>query len=94
VKKSELVSKIAGQNPHLTLKEVDKIVTVVFDEIIHALAAKNRVEFRGFGTFSVRSRGPRIAKNPKTGKKVEIGVRHIVHFKTGRGLLGQLNAKK
>lgn len=94
MKKSELISKIARQNPHLTIKDVDKIVTVIFDEIIHALANKNRVEFRGFGTFSVRPRKPRVAKNPKTGKKVEIGVRHIVHFKTGRGLQSQLNAKK
>jgi len=69
VTKSELISKIAQKNPNLTLKEVEKIVSVVFAEIVDALSAGHRVEFRGFGAFSVRSRAPRTAKNPKTGHK-------------------------
>ncbi|MBR1915193.1 MAG: integration host factor subunit beta [Alphaproteobacteria bacterium] len=92
--KSELISKIAQKNPNLTLKEVEKIVSVVFAEIVDALSAGHRVEFRGFGAFSVRSRAPRTAKNPKTGTQVQIGERHIVHFKTGKELHHLLNPEK
>lgn len=61
--KSELIEKIAAKNPHLMLKDVERIVAVVFDSIISALAKGERVEFRGFGAFSVRNRSSRIAKN-------------------------------
>ena len=92
--KSELITKIAQKNPNLTLKEVEKIVSIVFSEIVSALSVGNRVEFRGFGAFSVRSRAPRTAKNPKTGKQVSIGERRIVHFKTGKELHHLLNPEK
>ena len=92
--RSELIAKIARKNPNLTIKDVSKIVRVLFDSIIEALARKNRVEFRGFGAFSVRTRSPRVVKNPKNGKEVRIGERHIVHFKTGKELQDILNPKK
>ncbi len=91
--KSELIEKILNKNPHLTLKDVDRIVTVVLDKIISSLAEGNRVEFRGFGAFSVRTRTPRTAKNPRTGAKVEVEERRIPHFKTGKQLHEMLNAK-
>lgn len=66
--KSELIEKIAAKNPSLTVKEIDRIVTVILDSIINALSAGERVEFRGFGAFSIRTRSPRMAKNPAPAK--------------------------
>ncbi len=73
------------------LKDVERIVDVVLDKIIKTLADGNRVEFRGFGAFSVRRRAPRIAKNPRTGEKVKVDERCIAHFKTGKELHEMLN---
>ena len=94
MKKSELIMKIARKNPNLTVKDVDNIVSVIFSEIINALSQGNRVEFRGFGSFCVRKREARIAKNPKTGKLVEISDRRVVHFKTGKELHAMLNPEE
>ena len=91
--RSELVEKIAAKNPHLMLKDVENIVTVVFDTIVAALAKGDRVEFRGFGAFSVRTRTPRVAKNPRTGEQVKVEERRIPHFKTGKQLFESLNKK-
>jgi integration host factor, beta subunit len=93
VTKSELIEKIAAKNPHLMLKDVERIVAVVFDSIISALAKGERVEFRGFGAFSVRNRSSRIAKNPRTGERVEVEERRIPHFKIGKQLFELLNKK-
>ncbi len=84
--KSELIEKVAVKNPHLSVKEVEKIVSVIFGSIISALEKGERVEFRGFGAFSVRHRAARTAKNPRTGEKVSVGERAIPHFKTGKFL--------
>lgn len=89
--RSELIEKIASKNPHLMLKDVEKIVAVVLDKIISSLAAGDRVEFRGFGAFSVRTRTPRTAKNPRTGEQVKVEERNIPHFKTGKQLFELLN---
>ena len=91
--KSELIEKILAKNPHLNLKDVDRVVTTVLDKIISSLAEGNRVEFRGFGAFSVRTRTPRTAKNPRTGEKVDVAERKIPHFKTGKQLHDLLNKK-
>ena len=89
--KSELIYKIAAKNPNLTARDIEKIVTVIFDSIIKAMANGERVEFRGFGAFSVRSRSPRTAKNPRTGEKLQVGTRYIPHFKIGKRLYDLLN---
>ena len=89
--KSELIEKIAEKNPHLLLKDVERIVNVVFEKITMSLARAERVEFRGFGAFSVRKRSPRIAKNPRTGEQVKVEERNIPHFKTGKQLHELLN---
>lgn len=89
--RSELIEKIANKNPHLMVKDVERIVAVVFDKIINSLANGDRVEFRGFGAFSVRQRTPRIAKNPRTGEQVKVEERNIPHFKTGKQLFELLN---
>lgn len=91
--RSELIEKIAAKNPHLMVKDVERIVAVIFDTIVDALAKGDRVEFRGFGAFSVRTRTPRVAKNPRTGAQVQVEERNIPHFKTGKQLFETLNKK-
>lgn len=73
------------------LKDVERIVGVILDKITSSLAKGERVEFRGFGAFSVRTRTPRIAKNPRTGEQVKVEERNIPHFKTGKQLHELLN---
>ena len=90
--RSELIAKIALKNPNLTTKDVEKIVHVILQSMVDALADGKRIEFRGFGAFSVRTRTPRTAKNPKTLTLVQVDERRVVHFKTGRELHRLLNA--
>ena len=89
--RSELIENIAKKNPNLLLGEIERIVNVIFSNITEALAKGNRVEFRGFGVFSIHTRPPRIAQNPRTGAKVKIGNRNIVHFRVGKELHERLN---
>ena len=90
--RSELIAKIALKNPNLTTKDVERIVHVILQSMVDALAEGKRIEFRGFGAFSVRTRTPRTAKNPKTLSLVHVEERHVIHFKTGRELHRLLNA--
>lgn len=89
--KSELIERITAKNPHLTQKDVEKVVNVIFSTISSALSQGNRVEFRGFGTFSIRTRPARVAKNPRTGEQVKVESRNIPHFKCGKNLFDMLN---
>lgn len=89
--KSELIESVAKKNPNLLVSEIERIVNVIFASIISALAKGDRVEFRGFGVFSIHKRAPRIAQNPRTGDKVKIGDRNIVHFRVGKELHEKLN---
>jgi integration host factor subunit beta len=89
--KSELIAKLANENPHLFQRDVERIVTTIFDEISNALAQGDRVELRGFGAFSIKERGSRIGRNPRTGESVEVGEKFIPYFKTGKQLRERLN---
>ncbi len=89
--KSELVQKIAEKNSHLSHREVERLVNAIFDEITNALSAGGRVELRGFGAFSVKSRPGRVGRNPRTGQKVEISEKNVPYFKTGKLLKERLN---
>jgi len=89
--RSELVQKIADENPHLYLKDVERIVGTIFDEIINAMAAGDRVELRGFGAFSVKKRKARLGRNPRTGEAVDVAEKHVAFFKTGKLLRDRLN---
>ena len=89
--KSELIAKLANENPHLFQRDVERIVTTIFDEISYALAQGDRVELRGFGAFSIKERGSRIGRNPRTGESVEVGEKFIPYFKTGKQLRERLN---
>ncbi|MBB5073754.1 integration host factor subunit beta [Bartonella callosciuri] len=89
--KSELVQIIARQNPHLFQRDVENIVNAIFEEISTALANGNRVELRGFGAFSVKSRSARNGRNPRTGDAVAVEEKWIPFFKTGKDLRDRLN---
>ncbi|NQU58268.1 MAG: integration host factor subunit beta [Rhodospirillales bacterium] len=89
--KSELIQRLADANPHLYQRDVERIVTTIFDEITTALAAGDRVELRGFGAFSVKERGSRVGRNPRTGEAVNVASKHIPYFKTGKQLREKLN---
>ena len=89
--KSELVQKIAEKNSHLSHREVERLVNAIFDEITNALSSGGRVELRGFGAFSVKSRPGRVGRNPRTGQKVEISEKNVPYFKTGKLLKERLN---
>lgn len=89
--RSELIQKIADENPHLPHREVERIVATVFDEIISAMERGDRVELRGFGAFSVKRRDARTGRNPRTGESVEVEEKHVPFFKTGKLLRDRLN---
>lgn len=90
--RSELIAVLAEQNPHLFQRDVERIVATIFDEITEALARGDRVELRGFGAFSVKQRGPRVGRNPRTGAAVHVAEKSVPHFKTGKELRDRLNA--
>lgn len=89
--KSELIARLAEANPHLYNRDVERIVTTVFDEISAALARGDRVELRGFGAFSVKERGARLGRNPRTGESVDVSAKYVPYFKTGKQLRERLN---
>ncbi|MCL4678361.1 MAG: integration host factor subunit beta [Alphaproteobacteria bacterium] len=89
--KSELIQRLAEMNPHLYLRDVEKIVDTVFNEIADALARGDRVELRGFGAFSVKERASRTGRNPRTGETVEVDAKRLPFFKTGKALREKLN---
>ncbi|HTP82889.1 MAG TPA: integration host factor subunit beta [Alphaproteobacteria bacterium] len=89
--KSELILKLAERNPHLYQRDVERIVSTVFDEITGALARGDRVELRGFGAFSVKRRQSRVGRNPRTGEAVQVAEKAVPFFKTGKELREKLN---
>lgn len=89
--RSELIQKIAEENPHLFQRDVERIVNTVFEEIIDAMSRGDRVELRGFGAFSVKKRDARQGRNPRTGEFVSVDEKHVPFFKTGKLLRERLN---
>ena len=91
--RSELVQRLADENPHLFRRDVERIVDTVFQEIIEAMARGDRVELRGFGAFSVKKRDARNGRNPKTGEAVDVDQKYVPFFKTGKLLRDRLNGE-
>lgn len=89
--KSELIQRLAEQNPHLYQRDVERIVATILDEITAALARGDRVELRGFGAFSVKHRNARTGRNPRTGESVSVTEKVVPYFKTGKELRERLN---
>ncbi len=92
--KSQLIQNITEANPHLFVRDVERIVNTIFNEITDSLAEGKRVELRGFGAFSVQHRKQRIGRNPRTGESVNVEEKFIPRFKTGKDLRLKLNSKK
>ncbi|MBL4721649.1 MAG: integration host factor subunit beta [Alphaproteobacteria bacterium] len=91
--KSELIARIAEMNPQLYQRDVERIVSTIFEEITAALSRGDRVELRGFGAFSVKERNARVGRNPRTGESVAVDAKVVPFFKTGKQLRDQINAR-
>ena len=89
--RSELVQLLVDENPGLSSREVEKIVSVFFDEIVSRLTEDGRVELRGFGAFSTRARDGRTGRNPRTGETVEVAPKRVPYFKPGKEMRVRLN---
>lgn len=89
--KSELVKRIADQNPHLYHRDVETVVNTILESITEALARGDRVELRGFGAFSTKQRRERIGRNPRNGDKVPVKAKRVPAFRTGKELRMRLN---
>ena len=84
--KSDLISRLAQRFPQLTSKDADLAVKMILDAMTEALIKGDRIEIRGFGSFSLNYRPPRIGRNPKSGEKVEVPEKWVPHFKAGKDL--------
>tara|TARA_Y200000002_G_scaffold125859_1_gene103423 strand:- start:96 stop:374 length:279 start_codon:yes stop_codon:yes gene_type:complete len=89
--KSELVQKISEENPHLFQRDVERLVNTIFNEIIDAMSSGRRIELRGFGAFSVKHRKPRLGRNPRTGRSVQVEEKIVPFFKPGKLMRDKLN---
>ena len=89
--KSELIARLAEQNPSLYHRDLEQLVNTVFETITKALEDGDRVELRGFGAFSVREREARIGRNPRTGEPVNVEAKRMPFFKMGKGMRERLN---
>ena len=89
--RSELVQKLCVDFPDLTQREIEGVVSALFDSITDQLAKGGRVELRGFGAFSTRQRDARVGRNPRTGASVSVEEKFVPFFKTGKDLRERLN---
>jgi integration host factor subunit beta len=84
--KSELISRLAVRFPQLVAKDADYAVKMILDAMTDALARGDRIEIRGFGSFALNYRPPRVGRNPKSGDKVQVPAKYVPHFKAGKEL--------
>ena len=89
--RSDLITKLTKLFPKLTRQDVDVSIKTVLEAIASHLAENERVEIRGFGSFSVQIRPPRLGRNPKTGERVKVPEKHVPHFKPGAELRDRVN---
>ena len=89
--RSELIERMAERQRHLMAKDVELAVKNIIEELSAALASGNRVEIRGFGSFSLHFRAPRVGRNPKTGDAVDLTGKYVPHFKPGKELRERVN---
>ena len=89
--KSELIARLSEENPHLTQRDVERVVGVILERMIQALETDGRVELRGFGAFSTRSRESRTGRNPRTGAPVAVKAKAVPYFKPGKEMRERLN---
>jgi integration host factor subunit beta len=89
--RSELIVKLAEENPDVRPEDLEKVVSVILDEIADALSRGDRVELRGFGAFSVRQRKARTGRNPRTGETVQVEAKSVPFFRPGKELRARVN---
>ena len=92
--RSELIDKLHEENPHLTRRDMERIVAVVLESVTQTLERGARVELRGFGAFSVRHRKARAGRNPRTGEAVSVPEKHVPFFRTGKDLREKIDASR
>ena len=91
ITKSELIEKIAQKQGHLQHKDIELSVKSMIEQMSHALSSGERIEIRGFGSFSLHFRQPRIGRNPKSGENVTLSEKYVQHFKPGKELRERVN---
>jgi integration host factor subunit beta len=84
--KSELIARLAERNPRLVARDADEAVKTILDAMTVALAQGSRIEIRGFGSFALNYRPPRVGRNPKSGDRVQVPAKYVPHFKAGKEL--------
>jgi len=84
--KSELIARLAERNPRLVARDADEAVNTMLDAMTEALAGGQRIEIRGFGSFALNYRPPRVGRNPKSGDRVQVPAKYVPHFKAGKEL--------
>ncbi|WP_100256662.1 MULTISPECIES: integration host factor subunit beta [Reinekea] len=89
--KSELIERIVDRQGQLSVRDVELAIKTMLDHMAQALAAGERIEIRGFGSFSLHYRSPRVGRNPKTGESVELEGKFVPHFKPGKELRESVN---
>lgn len=89
--KSELIERIAARQTQLSAKDVELAVKTIIEQMSQTLAAGERIEIRGFGSFSLHYREPRLGRNPKTGDTVELSGKYVPHFKPGKEMRERVN---
>ncbi|MGO2012028.1 MAG: integration host factor subunit beta [Pseudoalteromonas sp.] len=90
--KSELIETLGEQHAHVPVKDVENAVKEILEQMAGSLSSSDRIEIRGFGSFSLHYRSPRTGRNPKTGDTVELDGKHVPHFKPGKELRDRVNA--
>jgi integration host factor subunit beta len=90
--KSELIEKIAISQDQLPPRDVEQAVRMILERMANALVSKQRIEIRGFGSFSLHYRAPRTGRNPKTGDSVTLSGKYVPHFKPGKDLRDRVNS--
>ncbi|WP_105168322.1 integration host factor subunit beta [Pseudoalteromonas sp. T1lg23B] len=89
--KSELIEQLAEQHAHIPVKDVENSVKEILEQMAGSLSSSDRIEIRGFGSFSLHYRSPRTGRNPKTGETVELDGKYVPHFKPGKELRDRVN---
>lgn len=89
--KSELIERLAERQTQLSLKDVELVVKSLLEHMAQSLAQGERIEIRGFGSFSLHYRAPRVGRNPKTGQSVDLDGKYVPHFKPGKELRDRVN---
>ena len=92
--KSELINILTSKHSHLSLKDVDSSVRIMLEQMVNSLANGERIEVRGFGSFSLHYRKSRVGRNPKTGESVALSPKYAPHFKPGKELRERVNQSR